>query len=291
MDIQPGLVSVLTPSYNQARWLGENLRSVAAQTYPNIEHLVMDGGSTDGSVDVLEAESGPNVRWLSEPDRGQSDAINKAFKASRGEILGWLNSDDAYFASDVVERAMEVFENNPDVGLVYGHGALVNAEGTLLHVLWTPTFAQAAVRAYNFISQPTVFVRRSVIGRPSFTDPDFDFAMDRELWLYLARRTEFRRLDRILAIDRHQLQRKSIARLDLVAHDRRLIQSRYRIPAVASNPILHKWVKFAVRLAGVSKVREAACGSDVLSLQPTTAREIAFRQTAQLRRWMPSGDH
>jgi len=290
MDIVRGLVSVLTPSYNQARWLGENLRSVAAQTYPNIEHLVMDGGSTDGSVSVLEAESGPNVRWLSEPDRGQSDAISKAFSASRGEIIGWLNSDDAYFASDIVERAMDVFDNNPGVGLVYGHAALVNAEGTLLHVLWTPTFAQAAVRAYNFISQPTVFVRRSVIGRPSFTDPDFDFAMDRELWLYLARRTEFRRINRIMAIDRHQLQRKSVARLDLAAHDRELIKSRYRIPAITWNPFLVRWVKIVVRFTGLSKVREAAGGSDVLSLQPTSVRDVVFRQTAQLRRWMPSGD-
>jgi hypothetical protein len=166
----------------------------------------------------------------------------------------------------------------------------VNAEGTLLHVLWTPTFAQAAVRAYNFISQPTVFVRRSAIGRQSFTDPDFEFSMDRELWLYLARRTEFRRIDRILAIDRHQLQRKSIARLDLAASDRKLLESRYRIAAVASNLILHKWVKIAIRVAGVSKVAEAARGSDVLSLKPTTPREIAIRQTARLRRWMSSGE-
>jgi hypothetical protein len=167
---------------------------------------------------------------------------------------------------------------------------LVNADGTLLHVIWAPSFARASIRAYNFICQPTVFVRRSVIGRPSFTDPDFDFSMDRELWLYLARRTGFHRLDRILAIDRHQLARKSLTRLDLAAHDRKLTESRYRIPALAANPILHRWVKVAIRMAGVSKVREAARGSDILNLQPSTAREIAIRQTAQLRRWMPSGD-
>jgi glycosyltransferase involved in cell wall biosynthesis len=290
MDIQPGLVSVLTPSFNQARWLGDNLRSVAAQTYPNIEHIVMDGGSTDGSVDVLAAQPGPKVRWLSEPDKGQSDAINKAFRVSRGEFIGWLNSDDAYFASDTVERAIEVFRNNPEVGLVYGHAALVNAEGTLLHVLWTPPFARSAAPAYNFISQPTVFIRRSVIRRPFFTDPDFEFSMDRELWLYLARRTEFWRIDRILAIDRHQLLRKSIARVDLAVRDRKLIESRYRTSTAISNPVLRRFLKVSIRLAGLSKVREAARGSDVLNLQPTSVREIVYRQTAQFRRWMPSGE-
>src|SRR5258707_986120 len=99
------LVSVVTPSFNQGRWLIENLRSVAVQSYPLIEHVVMDGGSTDGSLAVL-ADASPSVVWESGPDNGQSDAINKAFRRSSGEIIGWLNSDDAYFSSDVVDKAV-----------------------------------------------------------------------------------------------------------------------------------------------------------------------------------------
>jgi len=95
------LVSVLTPSYQQARWLGENLGSVACQSYPRIEHVVMDGGSSDGSVELL-ASASPPVTWESEPDRGQSHALNKAYSASSGEIIGWLNSDDAFWDCDVV---------------------------------------------------------------------------------------------------------------------------------------------------------------------------------------------
>src|SRR5437868_3953200 len=95
------LVSVLTPSFNQRPWLKDNLESVSSQSYPNIEHIVMDGASTDGSVEILR-NSLHNVRWLSEPDRGQSHALNKAFAESRGEIVGWLNSDDAYFSCDAV---------------------------------------------------------------------------------------------------------------------------------------------------------------------------------------------
>ena len=283
------VVSVLTPSYNQARWLPDNLRSVAGQSYASIEHVVIDGGSTDGSPDILAAAS-PAVVWESGPDEGQSDAINRAFHRARGDVIGWLNSDDAYFASDVVARAVEVFERHPDVGVVYGHAALVNGDGALLHVLWTPTFAPAVLRAYDLICQPTVFVRRSAIGRPDLVDRAFEYCMDWELLLHLARRTRFARLNRIVAIDRHHLQRKSLTRLDLAAHDQELLEGRYRIPALAANRILHTGTKVAVRLAGLLKVPEAARGSDLLPLDVASPAEIAIRQVAQFRRWMPSGD-
>ncbi|MDQ6795889.1 MAG: glycosyltransferase [Chloroflexota bacterium] len=285
------LVSVLTPSFGQARWLEDNLRSVHAQTYASIEHVVMDGGSTDGSVGILESRSRDGLLWASEPDKGQSDAINRAFARSSGEIIGWLNSDDAYFSRDAVARAVAIFEANPEVGVVYGHAALVNAEGTVLQVIWTPSLAPAVLRAYNLLCQPTVFVRRSMLGRALFVDPAFDYMMDWELWLHLARRTRFKRLDLIVAIDRHHLQRKSYTRLDLAAHDHALIRKRYRTAAWASNPILAKGVKVTARLAGLSKVAEAARGGDALALNSSSPRAIAVRQVAQLRRWMPSGDN
>lgn len=281
---------MLTPSYGQARWLEDNLRSVELQSYPAIEHVVMDGGSSDGSVAILERRSRDGLIWASEPDGGQSDAINKAFHRSSGEILGWLNSDDAYFSSDVVARAVQVFQSRPDVGVVYGHAALVNADGQLLYLLWTPPFASSLLRAYNLICQPTVFVRRSALGRHDMVDPAFDYSMDRELWLHLARRTRFQRIDRIVAVDRHHLQRKSLTRLDLAAQDRAVLRERYRTPGIASNRILHKATTVAVRLVGVSLVPQAARGSDVLPLRPVSGRQVALRQLLQLRRWMSSGD-
>ena len=283
------VVSVLTPSYNQARWLPDNLRSVAAQAYPAIEHVVADGGSTDGSVQILAAAS-PTVLWESSPDRGQSDAINKAFARSTGDIIGWLNSDDAYFTREVVAKAVRVFQDHPAVGVVYGHGALVNSSGTVLHVLWTPPYIPGLLRWYNFISQPTVFVRRSALGRVEFVDPAFDYMMDRELWLHLWARTRFHRLDQIVAIDRHHLQRKSYTRPDLAAHDLELLRERYHLSKAASNRLLVKGVKLAVRLAGLSKVPDAARGSDAVTLDVPSVGTIAIRQVAQLRRWMPPGD-
>lgn len=283
------LVSVLTPSYNQARWLPDNLRSVAAQSYPAIEHIVMDGGSLDGSVQTLAAAT-PRVIWESAPDQGQSDAINKAFARSTGDIIGWLNSDDAYFSRDAVAKAVSVFENHPEVGVVYGHAALVNGDGTLLYVLWSPRFRIELLRWYNFIYQPTVFVRRAALGRSSLVDPAFDYMMDREVWLHLSSRTRFYRLDQIVAIDRHHLQRKSYARLDLAAHDRELLAEQYKLPRRGSFKLLVRGVGVAFRLAGLTRIAEAAGGSDTMALDVPPAPAIALRQLGQLRRWMPSGD-
>jgi glycosyltransferase involved in cell wall biosynthesis len=282
-------VSILTPSFNQAKWLGDNLRSVASQTYPNLEQIVMDGRSTDGSVDLLR-QAQPQVRWQSEPDEGQSHALNKAFEQSTGEIIGWLNSDDAYFSRGVVEQVVGLFETDPRIGVIYGHGALMNAAGLLLHVLWAPPFSVALLRTLNFISQPTVFVRRRVITRPFFVDPDCDYMMDRELWLHLASRTRFHRLDRIIAVDRHHRMKKSYTRLDLAAHDETLIRDRYALPLRSQSRILRRTLKFGMRLAGMSKVREAAQGGDAMAMEPIPMATLAFRQVAQFRRSMPSGE-
>jgi glycosyltransferase involved in cell wall biosynthesis len=284
------LVSILTPSFNQGRWLADNLRSVAAQSYAPIEHIVMDGGSTDGSIEIL-ASASPAVTWESAPDKGQSDAINRAFALSTGEIIGWLNSDDAYFSREAVARAVRVFEDRPDVGVVFGHAALVNAEGTILHVMWSPSFARTLLRAYNLIWQPTVFVRRSAIGRDNLVDTEFDYSMDLELLLHLRGRTRFQRVNSILAIDRHHLQRKSLTRPDLALHDRLLLARKYPMSALGTNRVLCQLVKIGARVAGLSKVREALHGGDALSLNAASGRAIAIRQVAQLRRWMPSGDH
>ncbi len=202
------LVSILTPSYNQAEWLSDNLRSVACQTYPHIEHVVMDGGSTDGSVGILEA-AGDSVTWRSEPDEGQSHAINKAFRASSGEIIGWINSDDAYFDCRVIEDVVAFFEKHPDVDVVYGHLAQIDTRGTIIWLNWVPGFSRRLLRIVNFIGQPVAFIRRRVLSDPML-DESFHFTMDYELWLRLqAGGARFARIGRITAVDRHQPDRKT----------------------------------------------------------------------------------
>ena len=212
------LVSILTPSCNQAAWLGDNLHSVACQTYPHIEHIVMDGGSTDGSVGILESVAG-SVRWHSEPDDGQADAVNKAFAASSGEIIGWLNSDDAYFDSQVVEDVVAIFVREPDVDVVYGHAVQTTEDGAFIQVLWVPEFDADLLGALDFIVQPAAFVRSSALSDPML-DESFHFAMDYELWLRLrGAGATFRRINRVTAIDRHQPSRKSSTIKDIYRDD------------------------------------------------------------------------
>ena len=281
-------VSVLTPSFNQAQWLGDTIESVRAQTYPSIEHVVSDGGSTDGSLQLLSGAERPDFVWESGSDNGQSDAINKAFARSSGDVIGWLNSDDAYFTRDVVARAVQIFDAEPEVGVVYGHAARVDADGNLLYVLWVPPGApRLLARGYNPVRQPAVFVRRSALGRDVLVDPDFDYMMDRELWLHLSRRTRFRRLDRILAVDRHHALRKSWARRDLRDADRELLKERYGIPIDAPPTLLRQSVALALRVGGLMKLLDAAHGGDAIPTPRTPLAKVAARQIGHLQRLRP----
>jgi len=228
------LVSVLTPSFQQAAWLGDNLGSVAAQTYPRIEHVVADGGSTDGSVELLHAEaerraasSGPALRWSSGPDEGQADAVNRAFAESTGEIIGWINSDDAYVDPRVIADVVAHFRAHPDVDVVYGHCLQVAADGAFIQVLWAPPYDEALLRTVDIISQPGAFIRRRALGEVML-DTSFHFAMDYELWLRLqAAGSGFSRIDRVVGIDRQHASRKSSTILDVLDADLARLSSRY----------------------------------------------------------------
>ena len=281
------LVSILTPSYNQARWLPDNLRSVACQSYPRIEQIVMDGGSEDGSPDILR-DAGESVRWRSEPDRGQSHALNKAFAESKGELIGWLNSDDAYFGPGTVASVVELFKRRPEIDVVYGHAALVNADGLILQMIWAPPFSYRLLRLHNFIIQPTAFVRRTALGAV-VADEAYDSAMDRELWLRLGRDHSFARLDKVLAIDRHQLARKTLAQPHLGKADTERLAATYGVPHGRLAWTRRKALKIAFRLAGLRLLSQAA-GPLAFDGIRDGRRRLALRQMLARRAAMPSGE-
>jgi glycosyltransferase involved in cell wall biosynthesis len=177
-------VSTITPSFNQARFLPATLASVAAQDYPAIEHLVIDGGSTDGSVEILRAARG--ITWVSEPDHGQVDALNKGFAMARGEILAWLNSDDT-INRDCVRLAVETLERT-GADLVYGDLDIVDEDGKLLRPFrGIPFDLPILLYGINYIGQQTTFFRRSLLEKAGPLRPEFDNAFDYELWLRMAR--------------------------------------------------------------------------------------------------------
>ena len=280
------VVSILTPSFNQARWLADNLASVAAQDYPEVEHVVQDGASDDGSDDVVRKRGGPNVRWESEPDSGQSQALNRAFARSTGEIVGWLNSDDAFFSRDAISAAVTAFRRHPDADVVYGHAALVNTDGLLLQVTWAPQMWKRLLRVHNFLIQPAVFVRRAALG-DVMVDTRFESMMDRELWLRLADRARFVRVNRILAIDRHQLDRKTSVRPDLYAADERLLRSLRPMPSGWWVRPVQKAAKVAFRFAGVTKVGEAMTTELAFEGQRDGTGRLVVRQLLTPRSRMP----
>ena len=274
------LVSVLTPSLNQGRWLADNLGSVACQTYARIEHIVMDGGSTDETVAILRAAPA-GVIWRSEPDRGQSHALNKAFAQSKGEIIGWLNSDDAYFSADAIAAAVQFFQREPDVDVVYGHAALVNADGLILHMLWVPPFNYRLLKLHNFINQPCAFIRRSALDS-QVADEAYESSMDRELWLRLGREHRIARLGKVLAIDRHHRWRKTGLRPDLARADAARIVAAYGAPTGWWTRWVAKALKVAFRLIGLRLLPQASRPLAFAGVRDGWAR-LAVRQAAVLR--------
>lgn len=192
-------VGLVTPSYNTARFIGAAVQSVLDQAGVAIDHLVMDGGSNDGTVDVLRSFGG-RVKWVSQPDRGQADAINRGFAQVKGDVLGWLNSDDAY-APNAVATAAAFLRDNPGVALVYGDAAFIDAAGNpigpCVHV---EEFSRRRLLHYSdFIVQPAAFWRRSAFEAVGGLDPSLNWAMDYDLWLKIAKRFKIAYLPKTLA--------------------------------------------------------------------------------------------
>lgn len=188
------LVSIITPSFNQMRYLEATIESVLGQDYPHIEYIIVDGGSTDGSVDVIQKYAGRLAWWVSEQDKGQTDAINKGFNRATGEILAWINSDDTYNPG-AVSQAVKYLIENPDVGLVYADCNFIDEEDRIIGQF---NAAQTDLRrlreGYVHIPQQTVFFHAKYWKELGPLDPSFYFAMDYDLWTRIAAHATFKYL-------------------------------------------------------------------------------------------------
>jgi glycosyltransferase involved in cell wall biosynthesis len=179
--------SVVTPSFNQANYLEKTICSVLDQSYPKLEYLVMDGGSTDGSLDIIKRYEDRLAYWVSEPDKGQSDAINKGFMRSSGDIVAWLNSDDLYLPG-ALQRVAEYFANHPTIYCVYGDLQVIDSGGNYLFTKKIIPFSYNSLFfAEAYIGQPASFWRREVITKIGLVDPALHFWMDYEYYLRMAK--------------------------------------------------------------------------------------------------------
>lgn len=188
------LVSIITPSFNQAPYLEETIHSVLDQDYPRIEYMVVDGGSTDGSVSIIKQHAGKLSWWVSEVDQGQTDAINKGFGRAKGRILAWLNSDDTY-EPGAVSAAVKFLQENPDVGMVYANCNYIDEESRKIGDFpAAQTDYRRLRRGYVHIPQQTMFFRAGLWHAVGTLDPTFYFAMDYDLWVRIASHAEIKYL-------------------------------------------------------------------------------------------------
>jgi glycosyltransferase involved in cell wall biosynthesis len=249
------LVSIVTPSFNQARFLETTIRSVLDQDYPNLEYIIVDGGSTDGSREIIERYNDRLAWWVSERDQGQTDAINKGFARARGEFLAWLNSDDTYLPQAISE-AVAFLQAHPAVGMVYGEANLIDETGQVIGKFPArQTDYRRLKRGFVHIPQQASFFRSSLWRQVGPLDPTFYFAMDYDLWVRIARLAPLVHVPRLWANFRLHETGKSV-----IADDRcwpEMLRVHFRdggswlswlVMKAKVRPLIYAWLPLRFRL-------------------------------------------
>ena len=207
-------ISIITPSYNQAEFIERTIQSVLSQNYPDLEYIVMDGGSTDGTIEILQKYSA-KIIWKSEKDNGQSDAINKGLRMVTGDIVAYLNSDDTY-ESGTFKKIVEFFQSNPDKKWVTGKCRIIDENDkeirkliTFYKNLFLKKYSYAKLLSENFISQPATFWRRELFFEIGYFNEEEHFCMDYEYWLRIGQKYPAGIINEYLANFRYHITSKS----------------------------------------------------------------------------------
>ncbi|MCE5208784.1 MAG: glycosyltransferase [Chloroflexi bacterium] len=203
-------VSIVTPSYNQAQFLEQTIQSVLSQTYPNIEYIVVDGASKDNSVEIIRKYEHRIAWWVSEPDKGQSEAVNKGWMHATGEIIGWLNSDDLLLP-DTVTRMVNAFEETPEMGFIYGDVLSIDQHGDIFNVMRFQQWGIEDLAGFEIISQPGVFMCREILEQAGYLNNTLHYLMDIHLWLKMIQLAPMRYLPGLAAAARYHAGAKNVA--------------------------------------------------------------------------------
>ena len=225
-------VTVVTPSLNQGQFIEETMLSVVGQDYPNVEHVVIDGGSTDNTIEILRCyEDKYNLIWISETDKGQSDAINKGFRLATGEITCWLNSDDTYLPG-ALSIIMKHLLNHPDLDWVYGDGYWINKDGKVLGLCKSEPFDLHKIVSKGLsVVQPTAFFKRKLLRTVGYLDTSLHYTMDTDFFIRLAVMTQGGYIPSILATRRLHDRAKTISDKQKFCVDRIvMLQKLYNRP-------------------------------------------------------------
>ncbi len=229
-------VSIVTPSYNQAPFLEKTILSVLEQDYPRIEYLVVDGASTDGSLEIIQKHARRISWWVSEKDAGQADGINKGLKRASGDIVAWLNSDDFYLPG-TVRRAVQALQHNPHAAFVYADVQVVNEMGEVINILKYGDWSLKELASFHIIGQPSVFMRREALHKAGYLDPGYHYLLDHQLWLRLAMDAEIKYIPQLWAGEHYHAGSKNMAHASEFGNEaRRIVTWMETEPAMA--PVL-----------------------------------------------------
>lgn len=196
----PVRISIVTPSYNQGKFLEKTILSVLEQGYPNLEYIIIDGGSTDESVEIIRKYADRLTYWVSEPDRGQSHAINKGFERATGEIFGWLNSDDWYHPG-ALQAVADAFAANPEAGAVVGAGNYVDETGSVIDLNVPKGISLDSIYSWfdEYFWQPSCFFTHEAWMQCGPLNEGLEYAMDLDLWIKLAKKYQFAAIETLLS--------------------------------------------------------------------------------------------
>lgn len=236
-------VSVVTPSFNQGRFIQRTIQSVLSQDMPGLEYIVVDGGSTDGTLEILRAYQ-DRLTWLSEKDEGQADAVNKGIRLASGDVIGWLNSDDIYYPG-ALAAVVEFLEAHPEFGVVYGEAYHIDENDNVIAPYPTRDWDFHLLTQTCYICQPATFFRRCLWVQWGGLDASLHYAMDYEYWLRLAQRgVRFGRLRRVVAGSRLHSGAKTLAhRVAVHSEINRMLRARLgRVPDRWLFNYAHAWL-------------------------------------------------
>lgn len=202
------IITIITPSYNQGKYIERTIRSVLSQNISGLEYFIFDGGSTDETIDILKS-FGDSIIWVSEKDYGQADAVNKGLKIAKGEIIGWLNSDDIYYP-DSLNTAINFFNDNKDIDIIYGMADHIDENDNVIEPYYTQEWNYELLKDVCFICQPAVFFRRKVVDKYGFLDTQLRYCMDYEYWLRIGKDKPFCYIQKKLAGSRLYPETKTL---------------------------------------------------------------------------------
>ncbi|MDD5173891.1 MAG: glycosyltransferase family 2 protein [Candidatus Omnitrophota bacterium] len=243
------LVSIVTPVFNGKQYLEEAIASVAGQTYDNIEHIIIDGGSTDGSLDIIKKHENEVSYWLSEPDSGMYEAVNKGLKIASGDILAYLNSDDLY-CRDTVQMVVECFQGRPDVELVYGNCDFIGSNSEFLHTRRYPEFHWESFisSSRSTIPQPATFWRNTIHKKIGYFDAGLKMCGDFDFYARAGRDCRFFHIKKSIAKFRVHGASLSSTSKEMIKDEIEIVRKRYAHTGKIHQLFSRYWLELKIKL-------------------------------------------